>query len=247
MYKHNLSSKKNKVDNKKTIIIGIIAIILIIIFSFIIVKSYLLIDKIVTYKLESSINIKNNFESNKIDELNDDINNLKQMLDLKSIYSSYNGVFASVTSRNRSLYLNSLIIDKGENDGIKKDQAVINESGLIGKIDKVNKYSSRVRLITVNSDKLNILVSLNSNDKDYYGVICGSNDDLIEVCDIDKSSGVKVGDTITTSSLSKVFPSGIYVGKVEKIESDRYGLTDKLYIKSDVNFYNIHYVYVVGK
>jgi len=48
-----------------------------------------------------------------------------------------------------------------------------------------------------------------------------------------------------TSGLGEVFPAGIYVGTVEKIESDKYNLSRNVYIKTKQNFNSIHYVTVL--
>ena len=56
---------------------------------------------------------------------------------------------------------------------------------------------------------------------------------------------IQVGDVVTTSGLGGMFPRGIYIGTVEKIESDKYGLSKTLGVKTTQNFNNIHYVTVL--
>ena len=50
---------------------------------------------------------------------------------------------------------------------------------------------------------------------------------------------------MVTSGLGELFPAGIYVGTVEKVETDKYNLSQTLYIKNDQNFNSIHYVTVL--
>ena len=56
---------------------------------------------------------------------------------------------------------------------------------------------------------------------------------------------IEKGSTVVTSGLGGLFPAGIYIGTVEKIESDKYNLSKTLYIKTNQNFSNIHYVTVL--
>ena len=249
MTKNKKYKNKNEDEKQiKKIIIIIIVIISIFIFSFAIRLIYIGINKSIEYASKDNKDSKL-LNSTKIKDLEEDIDELKKMLELKDSYSDYNRVYSTVISRNREFFLDNLVIDKGSKDGIKKGNLVINYNGLIGKIEKVNKNTSIVKLISNNDKKINILVSLNSNNKDYYGVLCGydEKEKLIKVCDIEKASSPNVGDEIKTSNLSNSFPSGIFVGKVEKVQTDRFGLSCTLYLKSNVNFNNIHYVYVVGR
>jgi cell shape-determining protein MreC len=42
-----------------------------------------------------------------------------------------------------------------------------------------------------------------------------------------------------------MFPGGIFIGNVEKIEKDKYDLSKTVYIKTKQNFNEIHYVTVL--
>ena len=64
---------------------------------------------------------------------------------------------------------------------------------------------------------------------------------------IDKNSEIKIDDIVVTNGLGGIFPSGIYVGKVKKIEKDNYDLSKIVYIDIKDNFKNINYVMVLGR
>ena len=68
---------------------------------------------------------------------------------------------------------------------------------------------------------------------------------LIKASDINKSTELNKGDVVLTSGLGELIPAGIYIGTVEKIESDKYNLSKNVYIKTYQDFDDIHYVTVL--
>jgi rod shape-determining protein MreC len=140
-----------------------------------------------------------------------------------------------------------MTIDKGKDSGLKKNMAVITKDGLIGKISKVSKTSSEIKLITSDDVNYKVSVAINSNETDNYAILNGYNKKtgLIKASGIDKTANINVGDTVLTSGLGGVFPKGIYIGTVEKIKSDKYDLSKTVYIKTAVDFNDIHYVTVL--
>ena len=103
-----------------------------------------LINKIIMYPF-TSLNKEKNvshdesylIQKNINESLEKEIEELKQTLELNKTLTEYDIENATILSRNKSYWFNTMIIDKGKKDGIKKDMAVITSAGLIGKISKV--------------------------------------------------------------------------------------------------------------
>ena len=125
--------------------------------------------------------------------------------------------------------------------------AVITKNGLIGKITKVSHNSSEVKLITSDDTKFKISISIKTNEVDNYAILNGydKKEGLIKATGIDKTTPINVGDNVLTSGLGSMFPGGIFIGNVEKIEKDKYDLSKTVYIKTKQNFNEIHYVTVL--
>ena len=68
---------------------------------------------------------------------------------------------------------------------------------------------------------------------------------LFKVIWVNKTVTIEKNTQVVTSGLGELFPAGIYVGTVEKVETDKYNLSQTLYIKNDQNFNSIHYVTVL--
>ena len=228
----------------------------------IIVIIVLIIIGVIYLNKDTYFNIKglllsiNNHESNysinlDIDKsLKEENELLKKELELNKTLTEYDIENATVVSRNKAYWLNTLIIDKGKDNGISKNMLVINDKGLIGIITKCYKKTSEVKLISTsqkdNSFHISVVIK---TDKDYYGVLNGFDRDSnrLAIKDIDKDSNIKEGDEVFTSGIGVFFPKGILVGKVDKVSYDQYNLSKNLYLKTDQDFNSIHYVSILKR
>ena len=260
MYKNKKTKKRN------LIILGVIIVAIIALVSSIqlnranffgegLVKSVIMtIDKIVMYPFTALNGEKNVDQSesyliqkNVNASLEKEIQELKEVLDLKTTLTEYTPINATILSRNKNYWFNQIMLDKGSKDGIKKDMAVITKHGLVGKISRVYSHSSEIKLITCDDVNFKVSVAIQTNSGDSYAILNGydAKRELVTVTGVDKMSDVKKGDTITTSGLGGMFPSGIYIGVVEEVKDDKYDLSKTLYIKTSQDFNNIHYVTVL--
>lgn len=212
------------------------------------------IEKVVMYPF-TSFHSENNIDQsdsyliqkNVNSSLEKEIEELKKALELNRTFTEYDTVNATVLSRNKSYWFHTITVDKGTKDGIKADMAVVTKDGLVGKTAKVTRNSSEIKLIT--SDDLNykVSVSISLGNGDTYAILSGYDQktSTVKVTGVDKDSDVKEGDVVLTSGLGGLFPRGIYVGTVHKIDSDKYNLSKTLYVKTSQDFNQLHYVTIL--
>ena len=258
--------KKELLKNKKIVIPTIIVIVILLLFVSLnlsrnlypgedILKDITIsIEKVVMYPF-TSLNKDKGIDQSKSyliqknvnSSLEKEIEELKDTLELNKSLTEYDVVNATVLSRNKSYWFNTLTIDKGKKQGLKKNMAVVTKHGLVGKISKVSNNSSEVKLITSDDLNFKVSVSIKTNDTDNYAILNGydKNTKLIKVSGIDKTTEINEGDTVVTSGLGEMFPAGIYIGDVKKVESDKYNLSKNIYVETKQNFRNIHYVTVL--
>lgn len=181
------------------------------------------------------------------ESLEKEIQELKKELDLNKTFTEYETVNATILTRNKSYWFNTITIDKGKSSGLAEDMAVVTADGLVGKLTKVYRSSSEVKLITADDLNYKVSVVISTNDKDHYGVLSGysKEEDLLKIMEVDKNSQIQKNDRVVTSGFGGVFPRGIYIGTVEKIEQDKYDLSKIIYIKTNQDFNNMHYVTVL--
>ena len=148
------------------------------------------------------------------------------------LYDDYSILGAAVIQRNIYSFFDEIIINRGSNDNIKVDDAVVNSDGLVGVVSKVYEEYSVVNLIT--NDDFNISVKIN----DSYGTY--NNGIVSNIINYDE---VNVGDYIYTSGLTNVVGS-IYIGRVDSISLDKYEIEKKINVDL-IDIGNLRHVYVI--
>jgi rod shape-determining protein MreC len=125
-------------------------------------------------------------------------------------------IAVQVIARDDTPYVQAITIDKGWNDGVKQDAVVITHKGLVGHVERVNPTSSKVRLI----NDLNSSVSVRlQTDSRTTGVLRGqSQGNLMVIAYIPQTDVVQQTDVVLTSGLGEMYPEGLVVGKVARVE-----------------------------
>lgn len=181
-------------------------------------------------------------------ELTKEIEELKKALNLKNVLSDYQKINSITLNRNLGYWYRNITIDKGKKDGIKENMAVINSEGLIGTIYKTSNHTSSVKLLTSNQfNKISVKIEV---DGQYiYALLTGFNekDATFTLEGVSENTEISVGSKVTTTGMGSIFPSGILVGKVTKIDTDSYDLAKIIKIKSDVNFNDLNIVTVLNR
>ena len=215
----------------------------------VVLKEILLpINKIFTKSSSSDQNYSDSYliQKNLNISMEQEIKELKDLLDLKNTHSEFEKEKAKVISRNNQFWLNSITIDKGSNDGIKTESAVITSNGLVGKISKTTPNFSEVKLLTSDDVTYKTSVVIRINEKDYYAILNGydKENNLLKVTAIDKNIPINENDSVLTSGLGNM-PRGIYIGKVISSKIDNYDLSKTLYVKTEQDFNSINYVTIL--
>lgn len=257
--------KKRRQNKKLITVVGAIVLVTLLVVSIVLNRQMgplesvlkdivMTLEKVVMTPLTTNSKEKNTTQSesyliqkNVNTSLEKEISELKEALELNKTLTEYDPINATVLSRNKSYWFNTLTIDKGKSSGLKTNMAVITKNGLIGKISKVSANSSEIKLITSDDINFKVSVAIKTNEVDNYAILNGydKKNGLIKATGIDKTTEVKKGDQVLTSGLGERFPAGIYIGTIEKIESDKYNLSKNIYIKTSQNFNDIHYVTVL--
>lgn len=162
--------------------------------------------------------------------------------------ADYSIIQSHVIARSPDGWNKQITINKGSQDGVKENMAVITGSGMIGKIAKVSPFSSTVQLVS-DLSRTNLISAVINGKQPVYGMVGGYNTKkqalLFKL--IPFNAKLKKGQTVVTSGLGGVFPAGLIIGKVEDVTPGSQGLTKTAYIKPSASLYNIYDVMVVQR
>jgi rod shape-determining protein MreC len=173
---------------------------------------------------------------------------LRELLDKKESLRDFVAIQATVIGRNPDRWQETLIVNKGEQHGVKKDMAVITPKGLVGKVQSVSPFSSNVQLLSA-LDRKNRISAFVQGKENVFGLIEGydAEREALLLKRIPYDAKIKKGQNVLTSGLGGIFPKGLVIGKVIEAVPDEYGLTQIAYVKPTANFYDIDDVIIVKR
>lgn len=171
---------------------------------------------------------------------------LREMFDYSQANQNYNYLGCNIVGYSGGNISNGYIIDKGTNDGVKKDMVVITPAGLVGKVTKSESNYSIVQTIL----NENIAVaSMVESTRETTGILQGITDNkkknLTILSNISIDSEMKEGDVILTSGLGGMYPQEIRIGEVVSVEVDSVGIMKKAIVKPYVDFNKLEGLFVV--
>jgi len=155
----------------------------------------------------------------------------------------YKLVPAEVVSNNLSSRDNLLTIDRGSADGVQRDMGVISGTGVVGIVYLVSThYAVVIPVLNVRSSISCVIKSTGYSGNLHWE---GGLRNMAYLDDVPRHAQLKKGDEIVTSGYSLVFPPGVSVGRIRKVQNSPDGLSYRLTIALSTDFGNLRDVYVV--
>jgi rod shape-determining protein MreC len=142
--------------------------------------------------------------------------NLRALLGAREPIASQSLV-ASIAYVGRDAFSRKVIIDKGSQAGILAGHPVIDTGGVIGQVTRVHPLLAEVTLIIDKDQAIPVRVMRNG----LRGVAFGTGDgSTIELRYMAMNADIAVGDLLVTSGIDSVFPAGLPVATVSRIDRD---------------------------
>jgi rod shape-determining protein MreC len=126
-------------------------------------------------------------------------------------------MMAPIIGRSADHWWQQITLGRGSQNGVEVGDIVTGAGGLVGRITNVTANTSRVLLISDPTSRVGVTVSRSRN----MGYMRGQSANRAVVEFFDKVPDVRRGDVISTSSLSRLFPAGLPIGRVESINLNK--------------------------
>jgi rod shape-determining protein MreC len=144
-------------------------------------------------------------------------------------------ISARVVGDTGGAFVDSMLVNAGSRDGVRKGEAVVAGEAMVGRIVEVGLHFSRVLLLTDISSHLPVMLA-NSHAK---AIMSGENTDRPRLNYLSPNAVVQPGDRVVTSGDGGAFPPGLPIGVVSSVQD---GVAR---VELFVHRYQLEYVSVV--
>lgn len=184
-------------------------------------------------------------ENNRLKEYQLENIRLRELLGFKeSSINQFNLMAASVVGRNPSNWHSTLTVNRGSRDGVKPDMVVIVPEGLVGRVTRVTPHTAEVILIL---DPDAAVGGVSQTVDQTPGVVVGTDDGLgyLKMIHVPYDAVISKGDTIVTSGLGRLYPRGLRIGSVIRVENESGGFLKHAILKPFASFDHLQEVFLV--
>ena len=171
---------------------------------------------------------------------------LKTLLDAKSNYEALDPIYAKVIARAPGQWFETFSINRGNRDGVSTGMAVVNGSGLIGRVYEVGiNYAKVICIIDTRSAVACMVQSTRDN-----GIMRGEITQSAQRAEcyvyyLPSLNNVVPGDTVITSGTDSLYPKGLRIGTVTAVSMDAGSEGSYAVVSPSVDFQHIEEVFVL--
>jgi rod shape-determining protein MreC len=150
-------------------------------------------------------------------------------------------VVADVIGRDPTNWYQSVLINRGQRDGVKVDMGVAVQDGVVGRVIKVMPKTAVVLLL---SDRNSVVPGVIQRGRD-EGLIEGAGGKQLRMKYVSTLAAAQVGDLVITSGLAGSFPKDLRIGTVVAIERMPDAISEQLVLTPSVNLDRLEEVLVL--
>jgi rod shape-determining protein MreC len=126
-------------------------------------------------------------------------------------------ILGEISHMGRDPFTHTVVVNRGSQHNIKAGQAVVDSKGVIGQVTRVYPFTSEVTLIT--DKELSIPIQIERNQ--LRAIAFGEGNNTLDIPYLPTNVDIKVGDKLVTSGIDGVYPAGLAVATVTKIQQNQ--------------------------
>jgi rod shape-determining protein MreC len=150
-------------------------------------------------------------------------------------------IAAEVVAYSPSAWFRTIVINKGQRDGVRKGFPVVTWEGVVGRVMRVSSTSSVVLLVIDRNSSVDCLVQRTRT----RGILEGEGGGRCFLRYVPRTEDIQVGDHVITSGLEGVFPKGLLMGEVVRVEKKAYGLFQEIEVMPSADLSRLEEVMVL--
>jgi len=147
---------------------------------------------------------------------------------------------ARVIGKDPSFWFQTLIVDRGKSGGVIEGMVARTSAGVVGQVIQVSDNYSKILLTIAPSSAIDAMIQKNR----VRGILKGASDKGYVLYYILKNADVVVGDRVVTAGIGGVFPSGLPLGTVSAVRSQRRGMFQEIEVTPVVDFGQLEMVFI---
>ncbi len=180
------------------------------------------------------------------DELLEENNRLREMLGYRQRARFKNLIPARTIKRSAATWWGTIIIDKGSDDGVFADSAVLTDLGLVGKVSRV--LASNLSEVVLLTDELCRVAAVveGTREKGILSGERGGNETMpdLRLRFLTRNAAITPGMNVLSSGDGGVFPPKLLLGRVKVFENRE--ISGEALVEPAVDFSRLEDVFVVG-
>jgi len=171
-------------------------------------------------------------------------------LDRSASLTSYHPVTSRVIGRSPTVWYQTLNVDRGSSSGVRVDQPVVDGDGLVGKVTSVTGSVAQVTLITDHTSGVSAKVADTGVNGIVQPAVGNPNDLLLDF--VSSKNRVVKGEAIVTagsrsSKLESLFPPGIPIGSVTRVDSQEVNLYQRVHVTPYADLRKLDFVQILTR
>lgn len=164
---------------------------------------------------------------------------LQEELDFRKV-ADFPPLTARVIGKDPAFWFHTIIVDRGENDGVVEGMVALTSQGIVGQVIHASRNYSKVLLAIAPSSAIDVIIQKNR----VRGMLKGTGEDGYVLNYVLKNANVEKGDHVVTAGIGGVFASGVPVGTVTAVHRKKRGMFLDIEVKPSVDFQRLEFLHL---
>lgn len=178
------------------------------------------------------------------DQLAQENDRLRRLLDLRARLQGASQA-AQILYETTDAYSRRVMVDRGQDAGVQPGSPVLDGAGVLGQVTRVYPFISEVTLL-IDRDQAIPVVNMRTNARGVaYGDPVASHGGGMELRFVSANADVQENDLLTTSGLDGVYPSGLPVARVVRVERRADSAFARIYCAPVAAIQGAHHVLLI--